>query len=130
MVLSLSMSSGRTMPATISSLISKLTRISWRPSITMLPFGSNCVTTPATLVSNASWRLTEPLPSLDDVESAVRMRPGRIAVAGVTMVLLPMKSVTPESSVLDRLRFVWLSMMALSVMFTFTVRMSPIWCAR
>ena len=66
MVLSLSMSSGRTMPATISSRISKLTRISCLPSTTRLPFGSTWVTTAATLVSNASERFTEPLPSLDE----------------------------------------------------------------
>jgi hypothetical protein len=36
MVLSLSMSSGRMMPATISSLISKLTRISCLPLMTRL----------------------------------------------------------------------------------------------
>src|ERR1700690_3680253 len=83
MVLSLWMSSGRTMPATISSRISKLTRISWRPSTTRLPFGSTWVTTAATLVCKASERLTEPLPSLEEVESAVRIRPGGMAVAGV-----------------------------------------------
>jgi hypothetical protein len=40
-----------------------------------------------------------------------------------------MKSVMPESSLLVRLRWVSLAMLALSVMLTFTVRMSPI-CAR
>ena len=68
MVLSLWMSSGRTMPATISSRISKLTRSSCLPSTTRLPLGSTCVTTAATLVCTASWRLIEPLPSLDAVE--------------------------------------------------------------
>ena len=53
MVLSLWMSSGRTMPATISSRTSKLTRISCLPSTTRLPFGSSCVTTAATLVCSA-----------------------------------------------------------------------------
>ena len=66
-MLSLSMSSGRTMPATISSRISKLTRISCLPSITRLPFGSTCVTTAATLVCSSSLRSTEPLPSLERV---------------------------------------------------------------
>ena len=76
MVLSLWMSSGRTMPATISSRTSKLTRISCLPSSTRLPFGSTCVTTAARLVSNSSLRSIEPLPSLDPLESAVRMRNG------------------------------------------------------
>ena len=53
-VLSLWMSSGRTMPATISSRISKLTRISCLPSTTMLPLGRICVTTAATFVVRAS----------------------------------------------------------------------------
>jgi len=64
MVLSLWMSSGRTMPATISSRISKID-----PDL-LLAFGPpdcrsvrSCVTTAATLVCSASWRLTEPLPS-------------------------------------------------------------------
>src|SRR5207253_2921548 len=82
-----------------------------------------------TLVCNASWRLTEPLPSLDDVESVVRMRPGRILFAWV-IVWDPMKSVTPESSLLVRLRWVSLAMLALSVMLTVTVRRSPIRAAR
>ena len=50
MVLSDWMSSGRTMPATIRSRISKLTRTSWWPSITRLPLGRTWVTTTATLV--------------------------------------------------------------------------------
>jgi hypothetical protein len=129
MVLSLWMSSGRTMPATISSRISKLTRISCLPSTTRLPFGSTCVTTAATLVCNASWRLTEPLPSVEAVESAVRILPGRILLACV-IVCDPRKSVTPESSLLERLRWVWLAMLALSVMLTVTVMMSPTRAAR
>src|ERR1700694_2243112 len=67
MVLSLWMSSGRTMPATTSSRISKLTRTSCLPSMTRLPFGKTCVTTAATLVKSDSVRVTEPLPSLDAV---------------------------------------------------------------
>ena len=129
MVLSLSMSSGRTTPATISSRISKLTRISWRPSITRLPFGSTWVTTPATLVDSASWRLTEPLPSLEAVESAVKMRVGNAELSTGSF-CLPKKLVTPESSVLARLRWVSLAILALSVMLTLTVRISPTWCAR
>src|SRR5207249_4328958 len=102
MVLSLWMSSGRTMPATISSRTSKLTRISCLPSTTRFPFGKTCVTTAATLVCNASWRLTDPLPSLLAVESVVRMRPGRILFACV-FVWAPMKLVIPVSSLLVRL---------------------------
>src|ERR1700730_11196296 len=130
MVLSLWMSSGRTMPATISSRISKLTRISCLPSTTRLPFGSTCVTTAATLVCSASWRLTEPLPSLEAVESAVRMRPGNMLFPVTPSVLLPTKSVMPESSLLVRLRWVSLAILALSVMLTVTVRRSPTRAAR
>jgi hypothetical protein len=74
--------------------------------------------------------LTEPLPSLEAVESAVRIRPGNIFCALAPSVLLPMKSVIPESSLLVRLRWVSLAMLALSVMLTVTVRMSPILAAR
>ena len=41
-----------------------------------------------------------------------------------------MKSVMPESSLSLRLRWVSFSKLALSVMLTVTVRMSPIWWAR
>ena len=129
MVLSLWMSSGRTIPATISSRISKLTRISCLPSTTRLPFGSTCVTTAATLVCNASWRLTEPLPSLDDVESVVRILPGRILFACV-IVLDPMKSVIPEVFLGGAAALGLVGMLALSVMLTVTVRISPIRAAR
>jgi len=77
------------------------------------------------LVCTASWRLIEPLPSLDALESAVRILPGRTAVFRLVIVLLPMKSETPESSLLERLRWVSLAVLAVSVMFTVTVRMSP-----
>ena len=129
MVLSLSMSSGRTMPATINSRTSKLTRTSCLPSITRLPLGSTCVTTPATLVESSSLRSTEPLPSVEPVESAVKMRVG----TGVFMIGtlgLPKKFAIPESSAALRLRAVSFSSEALSVIFTLTVRMSPIWLAR
>src|ERR1700732_5378168 len=129
MVLSLWMSSGRTMPATINSRISKLTRISCLPSTTRLPFGKTCVTTAATLVCSASWRLTEPLPSLDAVESVVSIRPGNI-FSGCVTVLLPIKSVIPESSLLVRLRCVSFAMLALSVILTVTVKRSPTRAAR
>ena len=43
---------------------------------------------------------------------------------------LPKKLSMLESSEATRLRLVSLSMMALSVMLTLTVRMSPTWCAR
>ena len=46
------------------------------------------------------------------------------------MVLLPMKSLMPESSLLVRLRLVPFSNLALSVIFTFTVMMSPTCMAR
>ena len=62
-------------------------------------------------------------------ESAVRMRVGTAAFM-IGSFCLPKKLVTPESSVIARLRCVSLSILALSVMLTFTVRMSPIWCAR
>ena len=44
--------------------------------------------------------------------------------------LLPKKLSMPESSLVSRLRCVSLAMIALSVMLTCTVRMSPTWCAR
>ena len=46
------------------------------------------------------------------------------------MVFEPMKSLMPESSVADRLRLVPFSNLALSVIFTFTVMMSPTCMAR
>ena len=128
-MLSLSMSSGLTIPATMSSRTSKLTRISCLPSITRLPFGSTCVTTPATFVLSSSVRSTEPLPLPVVLESAVKMRVG----TGVFMIGtfgLPKKLAIPESSVIVRVRLVSFSIFALSVMLTFTVRMSPTWCAR
>ncbi len=54
----------------INSRTSKLTRISWRPSITRLPFGSTCVTTAATVVASCSERRIEPWPSLFESEVA------------------------------------------------------------
>jgi hypothetical protein len=58
------MSSGRTMPATVTSRISKLTRTSCRPWITRLPLGSVCVMTAARFIRISSARLTPPLPML------------------------------------------------------------------
>ena len=69
--LSLSMSSGRTTPATASSRSSKLTRTSWRPSMTRLPLGSTPVTTAATLVSSTSERRTDPAPCEELSEEAL-----------------------------------------------------------
>src|SRR5712671_380286 len=129
MVLSLWLSSGRTMPATISSRISKLTRISCLPSTTRLPFGSTCVTTAATLVFRFSVRATDPLPSYFEVESVVSILPGRILCACV-IVWAPMKSLIPESSLLVRSRLVSLLTLALSEKNTVTVRMSPMRAAR
>ena len=63
------------------------------------------------------------------LESEVKMRVG----TGVFMIGtfgFPKKLLMPKSSVIARLRLVSLSMFALSVKFTFTVRISPIWCAR
>ena len=115
MVLSLWISSGRTMPATISSRTSKLTRISCLPSITRLPFGSTCVTTAARLVSSSSLRSIEPLPSLDPLESAVRMRNGGANAEVELIALEPMKLSTPEFSRFLRLRWVSFSNWARSV---------------
>src|SRR5581483_347314 len=81
------------------------------------------------LVCKVSWRWIEPLPSYCEVESVVRMRPGRILFA-CEIVCEPMKSVMPESSLLVRSRWVSLAKFAESVMFTVTVSRSPIWCAR
>ena len=65
----------------------------------------------------------------DDVESVVSRRPGRI-LFGCVIVCAPMKSVMPESSLLVRLRWVSLAILALSVMLTVTVMISPIRAAR
>ena len=73
--------------------------------------------------------MTEPLPSSEVLESAVKMRVGSVAFK-IGSLLLPKKLSMPESSLLVRLRWVSLSMIALSVMLTATVRMSPTWCAR
>src|SRR5581483_5253801 len=99
------------------------------PSTTRLPLGNTCVTTAATLVVSASERFTEPLPSLEELASAVNNRVGRLEFR-IGSCCLPRKLVTPVSSVLVRLRCVSLERLALSVMFTVTVRMSPTWCAR
>src|SRR4029453_777100 len=80
-------------------------------------------------VCNRSWGLTEPLPSVDEVESVVRILPGKI-LSGCVTVAEPAKSEMPESSLLERLRWVWLAMLALSVMLTVIVRRSPIRAAR
>src|SRR5690606_34957718 len=80
-----------------------------------------------TLVCSASERETEPLPSLDAVESPEKILVGTAALRIGTFDL-PKKLSMPESSVLERLRCVWLAIAALSVKFTMTVRMSPtIW---
>ena len=76
------------MPATTISRISKLTRISCLPSTTRLPFGSTWVTTAATLVSSASERFTEPLPSLDMLESPVKIRVGILGDESLSMTIL------------------------------------------
>ena len=73
------------------------------------------------MVCSASWRLTDPLPSLLDVESVVSSVPGITGGA-----FRPKKLVMLEFSELLRLRWVSLAMLALSVKFTVTVRMSPI----
>lgn len=54
------------------------------------------------------------------------MRPGGIAALVPGILLMPKKLVTPEFSELLGLRWVSLAMLALSVMLTCTVRMSPI----
>ena len=51
--------------------------------------------------------------------------PGSTLAAVPVRSLLPAKSVMPESSLLVRLRWVSLAMLALSVKFTVTVRISP-----
>jgi hypothetical protein len=75
-------------------------------------------------VNSSSLRSIEPLPSLREVESPVKMRVG----TGVFMIGtlgLPKNTSMPESSFILRLRCVSFSSVALSVIFTFTVRMSP-----
>ena len=59
------MSRGRTTPATLSTRTSKLTRTSWVPLITRLPFGSTSVTTAATSSSMLSERVIAPSPFVD-----------------------------------------------------------------
>ncbi len=55
----------------------------------------------------------------------VNSAPGSTALAGLVMVLAPMKLVIAESSVVLRLRWVSFSNCAVSLMLTFTVKMSP-----
>ena len=98
MVLSLWMSSGRTMPATISSRISKLTRISCLPSTTRLPFGSNWVTTAAMLVCRRFLPLYRALAVAGRGGVGGQEAPGQ-SRGGRSDSLLPRKSVMPESSV-------------------------------
>ena len=83
------------------------------------------VTTPATLVVISSLRSIEPLPSLEPVESAVRILPGTLTELKIGSLVLPKKLSTPESSEFFRLRVVSFSTVALSVILTLTVRMSP-----
>jgi hypothetical protein len=76
-----------------------------------LPFGSTCVTTAAIVVTSASERLIEPLPSLVEVESAVNRRLPT-GVPRIGSLDLPKKLSMPESSLLSRLRCVSLAMLA------------------
>src|SRR5271156_1767348 len=62
------MSEGRTMPAIVSSLGSKVTRSSCEPRMTRFPFGSTCVTTAGTDRLICSDRLMSPLPCEAEVE--------------------------------------------------------------
>ncbi len=64
------------------------------------------MTTAATFVTNRSCRLIEPLALLCEFESVVRTRPGSTALAGLVIVLAPMKLLMPESSVVVRVTWV------------------------
>ena len=90
-----------------------------------------CVTTAATLVCTASWRLIEPFPSLEELPSAVRMRPGRIAVAEC---LDGFRSEEIGDAGILAVGSAALGLvggrLAVSVMLTTTVNMSPTWWAR
>ena len=113
MVLSLSMSSGRTMPATISSRISKLTRTSCLPSITRLPFGSTCVTTRGDVGQQRLLAVDRALAVARcrrvGGEDARRQR----RVRWIGSLFLPKKLSTPESSLFLRLRWVSLAIVGL-----------------
>ncbi len=63
MVLAEEMSSGRTMPLTVSSRSSLLVFTSWLPWMSRLPLGSTPVTTAATVRVICSWRFTVPVPA-------------------------------------------------------------------
>ena len=64
------------------------------------------------------------VPSLEALESAVKIRVGTAELMSGTLVL-PKKLSMPESSLFSRLRWVSLAITALSLRLTVTVRMSP-----
>jgi hypothetical protein len=74
------------------------------------------------MVFNCSERLTEPLPSLDEVLDVLSRLPG---LALLENGVLPKMLETEASWPLVNPRCVSLATLALSVKFTFTVRMSP-----
>src|SRR3990167_6148112 len=132
MVLAEVMSSGRTIPATVSWRSSELVRTSWLPWITMLPLGRTLVTTAAMVREIFSERVTAPEPWLL-VSELVLMAlagskpPGRILPR---LDSRPRKLVThalvPEVRELLLALEVW----AESLMSIWTVRMSPTRLAR
>ena len=75
-------------------------------------------------MTSASERLIEPLPSLEELESPVKMRLGTAVFMSGTF-LAPNRLSTPETSSFFRLRWVSLAITALSLRLTVTVRMSP-----
>ncbi|MNQ70656.1 hypothetical protein D3C85_853000 [compost metagenome] len=127
MVLAEEMSSGRTMPATVSSRTSRLVRTSCRPWMTMLPLGMTAVTTAATVRLTRSERLTLPEPEAFDSPSvpiilAGSKPPGK---ARPRLFSSPKKLVTPPEMLLLRARWVEFWVWARSLMSILTVRMSP-----
>ena len=81
------------------------------------------------LAPGESLRVDKPLELDPTSKTRVKMRVGTGVFMSGTLGL-PKKLSMPESSALVRLRWVSLAILALSVMLTLTVRMSPIWCAR
>ena len=83
--MSVAMSRGLTMPATLSWRISKFTRTSCVPLITRLPFGRTSVTTAATRRLMVSERSISPLLSVEVLD--VHLGLERSAAFGQQMLL-------------------------------------------
>src|ERR1700722_15394065 len=127
MVLDEEMSSGRTMPATVSWRTSLLVLISWLPWITMLPLGSTWLTTAAMVTLICSARFTPPVPAEARAVLVVRTLPGSNVLGRIWPMddSSPRKFGTPMALLVVRLVLVVFWVLAESLTVTSTVRISP-----